>query len=882
VHTYSYDVVGRLTTDAVTTLGTSVDGTVRRIEYAYDGQGNPYLVTSYDSYTGGSVVNQVQRAYDGLGNLIQEWQATSGTVNTLTTPSVQYAYAFLPSGSNNTDRLTSITYPNGRVITYNYASGVDDAISRLTSISDGGTALETDSYLGLVTVVKRAQGSGITLDYTTTTAVSQGPKDGTSATSNGAGTAWTNPSNALTSDSSFATATLGAGATSQLLTVTGFNFSVPSSAAVVGLSVNVERKATGILNGGNIRDNVVQLVSGGVAVGSNKAITGTNWPTTGAVQSYGGSSDTWGAGLTAANVNASGFGVEVQAKDPGTGKATATANVNDIQVTVYYTLPNDGGDIYTGLDRFGRVIDQAWVNVSGVGVDRTQYGYDRDSNRLFASNALNSARSELYAYDGLNQLTSFQRGTLTAAETGLVGSASRSQSWVTDAVGNFTSQVSDGTTQTRTENKQNEITSVSGATTPTYSSAGEMTGDETGKQFVYDAWGRLAVVKNSGGTTLATYRYDGLGRRVRDIEASTTDFYYSSAWQVLEEDVAGSMVNSYVWSPVYVDALIARDSGGTRLYTTQDSNFNLTALVNTSGTVVERYAYDAYGTQSVMDASWGSRSGSSYAWVYGFQGLRLDGVSGDYNARNRELASNLGVWGRNDPTGPAGGDGNLFRAESDSPVNSSDPSGLLPFPRPVRPDGKFGLTPEEFGRLFGSSLFWIQLKIAMVQLGLLQDFPKLGMLGKDFIILAPGGGTIEERPDRDGYMCYDHTSWYVGAGRWNGKTILTPDQPAKKEEWEDYLSKHSKIGKPRLIYDGDKDKKLDCTSCKGKVMVAIFATPFAIPDLSHICIRTPDGRWISKLSGGLLIEHKDPTQLEGEGKTPGFGRVWRVYCIDPK
>jgi hypothetical protein len=37
-----------------------------------------------------------------------------------------------------------------------------------------------------------------------------------------------------------------------------------------------------------------------------------------------------------------------------------------------------------------------------------------------------------------------------------------------------------------------------------------MTGDETGKQFVYDAWGRLVVVKDSGGSTLATYRYDGL------------------------------------------------------------------------------------------------------------------------------------------------------------------------------------------------------------------------------------------------------------------------------------------------------------------------------------------------------------------------------------
>jgi hypothetical protein len=52
-------VLGRPTADAVTTLGTGVDGTVRRMETAYDGQGNPYLLTSYDAASSGSVANQV-------------------------------------------------------------------------------------------------------------------------------------------------------------------------------------------------------------------------------------------------------------------------------------------------------------------------------------------------------------------------------------------------------------------------------------------------------------------------------------------------------------------------------------------------------------------------------------------------------------------------------------------------------------------------------------------------------------------------------------------------------------------------------------------------------------------------------------------------------
>ena len=67
VHTYTYDVLGRVTADAITTLGSGVDGAVRRIETAYDGQGNAYLLTSYDAASGGNVVNQVQREFNGLG-----------------------------------------------------------------------------------------------------------------------------------------------------------------------------------------------------------------------------------------------------------------------------------------------------------------------------------------------------------------------------------------------------------------------------------------------------------------------------------------------------------------------------------------------------------------------------------------------------------------------------------------------------------------------------------------------------------------------------------------------------------------------------------------------------------------------------------------------
>lgn len=122
VHTLTRDALGRVVSDAVTTLGSGVDGAVRRIDTAYDSQSNAYLVTSYDAASGGAVVNQVQRAFNGLGQMTAEWQQRGAAVNTSTSPKVQYAYSEMAGGANHS-RLTSVTYPSGYVLTYNYATG---------------------------------------------------------------------------------------------------------------------------------------------------------------------------------------------------------------------------------------------------------------------------------------------------------------------------------------------------------------------------------------------------------------------------------------------------------------------------------------------------------------------------------------------------------------------------------------------------------------------------------------------------------------------------------------------------------------------------------------------------------------------------------------
>ena len=67
VHDYAYDRLGRPVADAASALGPGIDGAVRRLGREYDPLDRVLRVTSYSAASGGSVVNQVEWAYNGLG-----------------------------------------------------------------------------------------------------------------------------------------------------------------------------------------------------------------------------------------------------------------------------------------------------------------------------------------------------------------------------------------------------------------------------------------------------------------------------------------------------------------------------------------------------------------------------------------------------------------------------------------------------------------------------------------------------------------------------------------------------------------------------------------------------------------------------------------------
>ncbi len=162
------------------------------------------------------------------------------------------------------------------------------------------------------------------------------PSTGTN--SGGGGTAWSNPTRVTANDNSSASVAGTGTAFDQSLYATGYGFSIPSNATILGIQVTIGRYASSGGGGGNIRDNLVQLIQNGSVGGNNNGATTTSWPTSETAANYGSTTDLWGSTWTPALINASNFGVALRVNNSSTF-TSRTAYVDYITVTVTYCTP---------------------------------------------------------------------------------------------------------------------------------------------------------------------------------------------------------------------------------------------------------------------------------------------------------------------------------------------------------------------------------------------------------------------------------------------------------------------------------------------------------------------------------------------------------------
>jgi RHS repeat-associated protein len=357
------------------------------------------------------------------------------------------------------------------------------------------------------------------------------------------------------------------------------------------------------------------------------------------------------------------------------------------------------------FDRFGRIDTLKAEGAGGTAdVNNFKYGYNRNSSVLWREENFFSAKDELYSYDLLDRLDVFKRGDLNAGRTDITTPV-RSQDWGLDLVGNWKTIATDGSSVNRTHNFSNEITDVDtgfSGQDPSYDKNGNTTKIQRptpqARDFSFDAWNRLRTVSLSG-ITLGDYYYDGLNRRIRDLSATGTDFYYSEAWQLLSErngpSASDKTLKEYVWGLQYLDEILerdedknadgdTRDAGDESLYYVQDANWNVHSLCDENGDPVERVLYDPYGLPSFFDGSWGTRSSSAYSNRILFTGRLWSAASYSYDYRHREQSPYLGRFLQRDPIGVWGDDvggGNGYAYVGNQPVAATDALGLFSIPR---------------------------------------------------------------------------------------------------------------------------------------------------------------------------------------------------------
>lgn len=169
---------------------------------------------------------------------------------------------------------------------------------------------------------------------------------GTGANFNDGGlTAWSSPTN-IQGDTTGTSATCNIATNnnaSQLLRATNFGFSIPSTATIGGVTVEVERSAA---NANRHFEDVIKLMKAGAEVGTSQG-TGVAIPTTKAFATYGGAANLWGTTLTPTDVNNSGFGFSF--KINRSSSQTTTTSVFRIRITVTYSTFSAGWVTQTRL-----------------------------------------------------------------------------------------------------------------------------------------------------------------------------------------------------------------------------------------------------------------------------------------------------------------------------------------------------------------------------------------------------------------------------------------------------------------------------------------------------------------------------------------------------
>lgn len=306
----------------------------------------------------------------------------------------------------------------------------------------------------------------------------------------------------------------------------------------------------------------------------------------------------------------------------------------------------------------------------------------------------------VYTHDDAGRLTQVNAGLLTA----------RSETFTLDANGNRLTHSQTGSTQWQYDAAgrltQRPSASGGGTTSYQYDASGNLSvKTDTSRpepyrttRYSWDAFNRLAEVKDGAGHRIARYTYDPFDRRIRKERGDSATLqagagapnsathYLHTEWGLLAEaDGSGQLTTTYGWNPQKdnsVAPLFARtpDTANPGQWrTVYYHNDHLGApqrITDKSGAVIWAADYDAYGkaiTRTTVDAAKAITSNLRYPGQY------WDAETGLHYNDRRYYDPETGRYLSSDPIGFEGGI-NLYAYAAAAPGRYIDPTGEFRLP----------------------------------------------------------------------------------------------------------------------------------------------------------------------------------------------------------
>ena len=307
------------------------------------------------------------------------------------------------------------------------------------------------------------------------------------------------------------------------------------------------------------------------------------------------------------------------------------------------------------------------------------YAYDAEGNRTASTDVTGNCTK--YTYDLLGRMTGVRdekTGFLATYEYTKAGDLKKVDTpvlhtaYAYDRAGNRTSVQTDdrreiysydrGRLRNRTVERQQD---PAGSQTYTYRyDAQGNTLSDGENTYLYDCLNRITEVKTKAGDIQKNH-YDAEGLRSQMEEnGKLVSFIYADREVITEEDEAGEHIR-YIRG----HELLASDSERARTYYHYacDELGSITDITDCHGTVLNHYAYDAFGKRTVEEETVENR--------FGFAGEMRDAVTGQYYLRARFYNPVIARFLSEDTYY---GDGlNLYAYCHNNPVGYVDPSGHI-------------------------------------------------------------------------------------------------------------------------------------------------------------------------------------------------------------